>query len=271
MTAICAPLAGTLEAWAFELITSGDLERKLSPPRPPVRLETEPVARRMLAPSRPAPLRVVERTLRSARRGAAGHPEGRARLLHTFLHHELQAAELFAWALLAFPVAPEEFRRGLVQLVLDELRHARLLRTQVERLGSSYGAFPVRDWFWERTVACESPAAFCALMGLGFEGGNLDHCAAWATRFRAAGDEESALVQELIGREEIGHVAFAARWFRELAGGLDFERWREALPHPVTPTLLRGKQLDLAARRAAGLSEQFLEELSVWDSASPGS
>jgi uncharacterized ferritin-like protein (DUF455 family) len=216
-------------------------------------------------------LRVAQRADRSPRPGALVRPAARARLLHVFLHHELQAAELFCWALLAFPESPEPFRRGLVELARDELRHARLLRAQVERLGARWGDFPVRDWFWERFVACQTPLAFVALMGIGFEGGNLDHCAIWAARLRAVGDEESARCQEAIGRDEVRHVAFAIEWFRRWTGALDFDLWRAALPAPLTPTVMRGTPLDHGARRAAGLDPAFTNQLEGWDRAPLGS
>ena len=78
---------------------------------------------------------------------------------------------------------------------------------------ASRGRFTVRDWFWERIPACATPASFVATMGLGFESANLEHTASFAARFREAGDEEGARVQELVGREEIAHVRFGARWF----------------------------------------------------------
>ena len=39
---------------------------------------------------------------------------------HALANHELQAVELFAWALLAFPEAPADFRRGLLHILTDE-------------------------------------------------------------------------------------------------------------------------------------------------------
>jgi uncharacterized ferritin-like protein (DUF455 family) len=191
-------------------------------------------------------------------------PHGRARALHTFLHHELQAAELMAWALLAFPETPLEFRAGLVRIALDEVRHMRLYTTQIERLGYHVGDFTVRDWFWDRIPACAEPASFVAVMGLGFESANLEHTASFAARFREAGDEEGARIQELVGREEIGHVRFGAHWFAALTGSLDFASWSRALPAPLSPLLMRGRPLQRGARARAGFSEEFLDQLDAW-------
>ncbi len=189
----------------------------------------------------------------------------------TFLHHELQAAELAAWALLAFPDTPRPFRAGRLTLVRDELRHLASYRERLTALGARVGDFPVRDWFWERVPSCQDALSFVALMGLGLEGGNLDHAARFARELRSAGDPESAAVVEQIGHEEEEHVRFALGWFEHWAGGLDFERWRAALPPPLTPSILRGTSLNRAARHRAGMDSAFLKALERWPKASPGS
>jgi uncharacterized ferritin-like protein (DUF455 family) len=199
---------------------------------------------------------VVERSSPAARSGA--------RLLHTFVHHELQAAELFAWAILAFPRTPLAFRAGLLALCREELAHLQLYLAHMRSLGTEFGAHPVRDWFWTRVTQCESPAAFVALQGLGLEGANLDHSARGAAQFRAAGDEAGAQILERVQQDEIGHVAFAAHWFEHFSGApLDYERWRAALPSPLTPALMQGRPLALAARRSAGMNEVFLAALAA--------
>jgi uncharacterized ferritin-like protein (DUF455 family) len=261
------PEPDTVERWAWDYVGSTSLEFKLAPPPPPERWEAQPVVRRVKAPGRPPELRIVAKAPKT--RGLST-PTGRARALHTFLHHELQAAELMAWALLAFPGAPREFRVGLLRIALDEVRHMRLYARQIERLGHHVGSFGVRDWFWERIPSCSTPASFVAAMGLGLESANLEHTASFAARFRQAGDEEGARTQEVVGREEIAHVRFGARWFEEFAGGLDFDRWRAALPEPLSPLLMRGRPLERDARMRAGFSAPFLDQLDAWQPASPG-
>ena len=263
------PPVGTVERWAWDYVLADSLNAKLSPPPVPETWEPEraPV-RRLETPGRPPELRVVAKAGKT--RGLAA-PSGRARALHTFFHHELQAAELMAWAVLAFPATPREFRAGLVRIALDEIRHMHLYAKQIARLGFALGEFSVRDWFWERVPGCADAAAFVATMGLGVESANLEHTASFAARFRAVGDEEGARTQELIGREEIGHVRFGARWFETFRCALDFETWRRALPPPLSPMLMRGRPLHREARRSAGQTERFLDELEAWQPDSPGS
>ena len=260
-------MAETVEAWCAQLVETDDLARKLTPaPPPPLGAECSwepaPRPRRIPAPGRPARLEVVARSPRTPRAGALRRPEVRAQLLHTLLHHELQAAELFCWGVLAFPETPREFRAGLVRLAREELGHLGLYRARLEELGWSVGDFPVRDWFWERVPQCPGPAQFVALQGLGLEGANLEHSRRFAEQLRGAGDEASARVLDRVERDEVAHVAFALRWFEHFDGRpLDYDRWSAALPAPLTPALLRGPELNRAARLRAGLSEDFLERL----------
>jgi uncharacterized ferritin-like protein (DUF455 family) len=262
------PESDTVERWAWDYVRTNVLECKLAPGPVPERWEEEPPARRLPHPGRPPELCIVAKSPKT--RGLST-PTGRARALHTFLHHELQAAELMAWALLAFPDTPRAFRAGLLRIALDEMRHMRLYADQIERHGYRVGSFAVRDWFWERIPACPAPVSFVAAMGLGFESANLEHTTSFATRFREAGDEDAARVQELVGREEIAHVLFGAHWFSVFGGDLDFETWRAVLPVPLSPMLLRGRPLQREARRRAGFPEAFLDQLDAWQPDALGS
>ncbi len=254
------PDVDTVERWAWDYILSTTLAHKLRPPPVPERWEEAPIERRIEAPGRPPELRVVARAEKT--RGL-GSKTGRARALHTFLHHELQAAELMCWALLAFVAAPREFRAGLVRIAKDEIRHMRLYEEHIVRLGHAIGEFSVRDWFWERVPQAD-PASFVAVMGLGVESANLEHTASFAQRFREAGDEEGARVQEIVGLEEIAHVRFGAKWFAHFRGALEFETWKSALPLPLTPLLMRGRPIQRAARLRAGQPEAFVDALERW-------
>jgi uncharacterized ferritin-like protein (DUF455 family) len=255
------PPEGTVQRWAWDYVRATTLAAKVSPPPPPERWDESSLARRLESPGRPPELRVVRKAKKT--RGLRG-AEGRARALHAFWHHELQAAELMAWAILAFPETPISFRAGLVRIARDEIRHMAIYAEQIERLGFRIGDFEVRDWFWERVPTARTPASFVAVMGLGLESANLDHAASFAARFRDAGDEEGARAQEIVGREEIAHVRFGVTWFEAFAAKMDFDTWRRALPEPLTPLLMRGEPLQRGARRRAGQPEDFLDELEAW-------
>lgn len=258
------PPEGTAERWAYAYVTSVELGHKLAPPEVPSRWEEAPPVRRIELPGRPTSLVLAKRAHKSPGPEALRDPARRAQLVHTFLHHELQAAELMAWALLAFPEAPRAFKRGLLRIAGDEIRHMAMYSRYMEGLGHVFGDFPVRDWFWERVPRSKTPTHFAAVMGMGLEGGNLDHTARFAGRFRAIGDEEGARIQEIICAEEIPHVRFGVRWFQRFTEGLDFEAWRAHLPEPLSPMVMRGSPLNREDRIRAGFTEGFLKELDGW-------
>lgn len=259
--------SNTVERWAFDFIACSDLQGKLTPTAAPSRwMSPGPSAIRVSAPGRPDELDLIGKTRRSVKKHQLTSPRWRAHLLHTFLHHELQAAELMAWAILAFPDTPQSFRQGLLGICKDELRHLALYRGHIESLGHQFGEFPVRDWFWQRVQTCESPLQFVALMGLGLEGSNLDHTQRFTQWFREAGDLQGAEIQEQVGNEEVAHVRFAVHWFAEWTDGMQFDSWREALVRPLTPTMFRGPQIDRSRRLAAGMTQDFLDALEEWGS-----
>ena len=165
------------------------------------------------------------------------------------------------WAILAFADAEPEFRRGLLAICLDEIRHMALYAEHIESLGRRVGDFGVRDWFWKRVPSCRTKLEFVAVMGMGLEAANLEHSANFAARFRRAGDAKGAQIQERIGAEEVAHVGFATRWFKLWTGGCSFEEWAERLPPPLSPWVMHGNPTAIEARRRAGMSDEFLQSL----------
>jgi uncharacterized ferritin-like protein (DUF455 family) len=261
---LAIPPPGTLERWAWDYVVSTDLAVKLAPPPAPRDVEQFAPSRRIARPGRPPQLVASRAKFKTPGPDALRDPRRRAHLIHTFLHHELQAAELFCWAILAFPDAPRAFRAGLAAIAEDEVRHMGMYAEHMARLGHRFGDFPVRDWFWDRVPSAESPAQFVAALGMGFEGANLDHAARFTERFRAVGDDAGAAIEEQIGREEIPHVRFALHWFRTFTGHDDFTAWKEHIPRPLSPLVMRGAPIDEASRLRAGFSEEFLGELQRW-------
>ncbi|HVY47179.1 MAG TPA: DUF455 family protein, partial [Minicystis sp.] len=118
-------MTDTLEAWARAYVETAELEAKFDA-RMPARLDEDARPVRLARPGRPAAIRVARSAPKTPGPEALRAPAKRAQLVHAFLHHELQAAELMAWALLAFADAPPAFRRGLARIAADEIRHMHL-------------------------------------------------------------------------------------------------------------------------------------------------
>jgi uncharacterized ferritin-like protein (DUF455 family) len=100
-------------------------------------------------------------------------------------------------------------------------------------------------------------------MGLTLEQANLDFSGLYAEAFRRAGDAASADVCERVQRDEVRHVRLAARWLRELSppGASDADAYRTCVPFPFGANRAKGRRFDAEARRRAGLSEAFIEQV----------
>jgi uncharacterized ferritin-like protein (DUF455 family) len=256
-------VALTVQKWSQDFLEADSLLGKCKPKSPPL-IWDEASVPLFLTPTRPRELHVSTEQPESFTLTRLRDEDARCRLMHKFWHHELQAAELMAWALLRFAESPRTFREGLFGILRDELRHMGLYQDYLERRGRTIGDYPVRDFLWQRVGACDSPLAFVALFGMGMEAVNLEHSARFEARLSALGDEEGAGIQRQIGLEEIAHVRFATHWFRTWTGGLEFERFRAELPPDLPPLAVRGKRLQTEARLGAGMSSDFLAQLSAW-------
>lgn len=254
--------ARTVEAWAEQYIRSTSLREKCTPAPPPETWEPAPSSADIRPLKRPSELTITPRAPASPRPQALSEPRARAQLLHTFWFHELQAAELMCWALLKFSAAELEFRKGLLRIWKDEVRHMSMYAQHIDSLGFALGAFPVREWFWERVPDCANEISFVALLGMGLEAANLEHAPRFAEWFRSVGDEAGALLQQRVANEEVAHVRFATRWFKRWSGTDDFETWVDYLPRPLSPLLMRGKTINKQARLNAGMSEAFIDRLA---------
>lgn len=221
-------------------------------------------ALRLDAPGRPPELRIVPG--REARvpsiEGMADRAQ-RGRILHAFANHELQAAELFAWALLAFPDAPPALRRGLAGILDDEQRHTRMYAARAEALDVPFGSQPVSGYFWSKLEGIDSPAAFVCAMSLTFENANLDHTVDYAAAARAAGDEKTAALIDRVHRDEVEHVRFGWTWLGRLKapGESMWDAFRRHLTWPLRPLKAKGARFYPEGRIAAGLDPEFIRLL----------
>jgi uncharacterized ferritin-like protein (DUF455 family) len=194
-------------------------------------------------------------------------PAQKVRILHAFANHELQAVELFAWALLAFPHSPPAFRRGLLRILGEEQTHCRLYVRRLEELGVRFGDFPVSGYFWSKVGDLTSPARFVCAMALTFESANLDHAVEYARAARDHGDDRTAEILEKIHDDEVGHVRFGWHWlgeFKEPDRSMG-QAYRANVRWPLRAALAKGPVFHPESRRAAGLSEKFIRMVAQAD------
>ena len=240
--------ARTAAAWrAGEISAIGAAAPPARPARPP---------RPELRPPRDVPRRRINR-----------NPAGRIALLHALAHIELNAIDL-AWDIIARFAATENLPRAFYDdwagVAAEEAEHFTLLSGRLQALGSGYGALPAHDGLWEAAHAtAHDLAGRLAVVPLVLEARGLDVTPAMIIKLRAAGDDASADILEIIHDDEIGHVAIGQRWFNHCCARTG-ETPASAF-HALVRRYFKGTlkaPFNRASRDRAGLPPAFYEPLA---------
>ena len=248
--------------YARGIVTATTLAAKLVPP--PELDYVDAPAERIAEPGRPANLAITP-----GRRAHVPPIAGmrdrnqRARIIHALANHELQAIELFAWAVLAFPATPVAFRHGLVAILADEQRHFAMYTERLAAHGVAFGDEPVTGHFWNKLDHMTTPIELVCTMNLTFENANLDFAGDYARAARTAGDAATADALDQVHADEIKHVHFGWVWLRRFTEG---DAWQAYLAHvrpPLGPARARGAHFDREARRKAGFDDAFIAGLEA--------
>jgi uncharacterized ferritin-like protein (DUF455 family) len=254
-----------IREFAERILCCSELERKLARAPLPLTDGAPGAAVRVRVPARSELLKFAPRRTAPAmpRPGSFRDPRKRAVAHHIMANHELQALEVMAFMLCAFPDAPGEFRQGLVYVMGDEQRHTRMHVERAAALGLEFGDLPVNSYIWQKAQSYETVLDYLAGLPLTFESRNLDHTLEFETHFRAAGDERSAAIMQVIHRDEIQHVAFGLSWLQRLkpADDSDWDAYCSHLKWPLRPSKSLGEVFDRHSRIEAGMSNEFLERL----------
>lgn len=217
------------------------------------------------APHRPANLQFAARRQAPPmpKPGAFADPVKRAVAHHIMANHELQACEVMAFVLVAFPESPPDFRLGLAKIIDDEQRHTRMHMQRATDLGIEFGDLPVNCYIWKKALSYTCELDYLAGLPLTFEGRNLDHTVEFENLFHQVGDSKSAAVMRTIHRDEIEHVRFGWEWLCRLkpAHLSEWDTYCEHLHWPLRPAKAKGDVFQRAARQDAGLTEDFLDKL----------
>ena len=242
------------EGWrAGEISELGDT----FPPDRPARPDTPP-----LLPPREVPKRKITADAR-----------GRIALLHALAHIELNAVDLSWDAIARFAGAglPKAYFDDWVRVADEESKHHLLLQDRLAALGSHYGALPAHDGLWQAAVeTAHDAAARMAVVPLVLEARGLDVTPPMIARLRAAGDDTSADILQIIHDDEIGHVAVGKRWFDHLCaeeGSEPIGRWQSLVRRHFKGRVK--PPFNLSAREAAGFSSAFYGPLGAeWEARS---
>jgi uncharacterized ferritin-like protein (DUF455 family) len=190
-------------------------------------------------------------------------PEGRAALIHSVLHIELNAIDLALDVVARFAHMPDAFYRDWIAIAKEEALHFTLLRDHLCTYGLDYGAFDAHNGLWDMAERTQGDIlARIALVPRTLEARGLDASPQVKKKLVGAGDHKAGAILDQILRDEIGHVAVGNQWYRWLCAqrGLEPVSTYAQLVKKYAPPKLR-QPFNLEARRLAGFTEQELEAL----------
>jgi uncharacterized ferritin-like protein (DUF455 family) len=191
-------------------------------------------------------------------------PEGRAMLVHSIAHIELNAIDLALDVVWRFAGMPEAFYTDWVRIAQEEAKHFSLLRQHLVNLGFDYGDFPAHNTLWDMAERTKDDIlARIGIVPRTMEARGLDASPGVKNKLVSVGDHRAGEILDIILEEEIGHVAAGNRWYRYLCEqrGLEPVRTYAELIAQYDAPKLR-PPFNMAARRLAGFEEAELVALS---------
>lgn len=212
-------------------------------------------------PGRPPLPRLVKAT--EIRPLSLRTPEGRASLIHSIVHIELNAIDLALDISCRFAGMPDQFYLDWIGIAKEEAFHFTLLRNHLCSYGFDYGDFDAHNSLWDMAERTSGDIlARIALVPRTLEARGLDASPQVKKKLVGAGDHKAGEILDIILRDEIGHVAIGNKWFRWLCqqSGLDPISAYAELVKRYEPPKLR-PPFNLEARRLAGFEEVELEAL----------
>lgn len=193
--------------------------------------------------------------------------EGQARLLHDLGSIELQAMELGLRTLHEFPQAPHGFREELAKLVISESEHLTLCLDGIEKLGFKWGDWPVHNLLWHAVGSEDTLLDRILIVHRYLEGSGLDAGDTLLRRLDAVLESPLHSITKTIFTEEVGHVEFGSRWYREICR-LDGRDPQEDFPERMNSVRARlpkrTERISRETRLRAGFTENELEFLEKW-------
>jgi uncharacterized ferritin-like protein (DUF455 family) len=189
--------------------------------------------------------------------------EGRAMLVHSIAHIELNAIDLALDLVWRFAGMPEAFYTDWVRIAQEEAKHFLLLREHLVGMGYDYGSFAAHNSLWD--MAERTQGDLLARIGIvprTLEARGLDASPGVKNKLVSAGDHRAGEILDIILQDEIGHVAAGNRWYRYLCAqrGLDpVSTYAQLVAHHDAPKLR--PPFNMAARQSAGFSPEELQLL----------
>lgn len=256
----------TLRSRALDLLITADPDEKARSTRAvnmalPAGAGDE-IAPRGVIPGRPDKPVLVPHTELSKR--SVHTKDGRAALIHSLAHIELNAIDLALEICWRFKGMPDLFYRQWMNVAREEALHFELLRNHLATLDCRYGDLPAHNALWDMAERTQHDLlARIALVPRTAEARGLDASPPIKAKLVKAGDHGAAGILDVILRDEIGHVAIGNYWYNWLCEqwGLDPVATYAELAKKYGAPRLRGP-FNMEARLAAGFSPEELALLT---------
>lgn len=256
----------TLRTLALDLLLTSDPHEKARRARAidlslPVGADDDIPARGII-PGRPARPILVPHTQLVKR--SVHTNEGRAALIHSLAHIELNAVDLALEVCWRFAGMPDAFYTQWMGVAREEAMHFELLRDHLTTLNTEYGDLPAHNALWEMAERTKHDLlARIALVPRTAEARGLDASPPIKAKLAKAGDHRGAEILDVILRDEIGHVAIGNHWYNWLCEqrGLEPIATYAELARKYEAPRLRGP-FNMEARLAAGFSAEELALLA---------
>lgn len=188
---------------------------------------------------------------------------GRATLIHSLAHIELNAVNLALDIMWRFGDLPPAFYVDWLSVAQDEARHFGLLQQHLQTLGHDYGDFPAHNGLWDMAEKTKTDLlARLALVPRTLEARGLDMSPLIRDKLKLVGDLDGAAILDVILTDEIRHVAIGNHWYRWACTRQDLDPIAAyaAMAQTYQAPKQRGP-FNLDARRAAGFDESELAAL----------
>ncbi|HNO22941.1 MAG TPA: DUF455 family protein [Leptospiraceae bacterium] len=254
----------TLEDFCIHILRSPSLADKLTAP-PDDLLIQRPVSAVPEKPERENRISFSDKKSKIPRLEHLNIAVNRGISMHHFANHELQAVEIFAWAILKYSEIPDENRMDLFRSLLEEQKHLKLYLERMNEFEIEFGERPLNYIFWKFTPLMKTFEKFCAVMSVSIEGANLDYAMIYRKTFEGLGDIKSSEIMKIVYQDELKHVK---RGYKVIEAGRndqsDWEYYRSLLEHPFTPRRAKGYFFIPFTRENVGFSGEFIRNLGEY-------
>ncbi len=149
------------------------------------------------------------------KRRRLGTQQGRVALLHAIAHIEFSAINLALDAVYRFRRMPEDYYDDWLRVAAEECYHFRLVRLQLQSMGSDYGQLPAHHGLWDVAVYSAADVMMrMALVPRVLDARGLDVTPSMIERVNRTGDYLFGEILGIILRDEVRHVRTGSQWFR---------------------------------------------------------